>query len=137
MHNFTAIEPRKTGFLPRNDREIADFYRETTAKFSISAFRGAAKFRLFYRERFVPLVTIKTISNRLKYFFMYGKKRCEKGGKKGAKGYKKAPKRDKKGAKRWSPLTLTGQKEGEKRARLVSDPHKYLACKHISKISPN
>ena len=52
--------------LPRNNREIEDFYRETTAKFCISAFRGAAKFRLFYRERFLPLdPTLQSLQNLL------------------------------------------------------------------------
>ena len=55
MKGRRSDELRNSGFLPRNEREIADFYRETTAKFGISAFRGAAKFRLFYRERFLPL----------------------------------------------------------------------------------
>ena len=52
---------RNLKFLPRNGREIGNFRREMAAKFGVLAFRGAAKFALFYRDKQMPLVLIREL----------------------------------------------------------------------------
>ena len=54
---FTAKSPRNLGFSPRNRREIWHFYRDNTAKFGFLAYRGTAKFGVFYRDKLLPLAS--------------------------------------------------------------------------------